>query len=330
MLPDSLSTKSIASDRTIPFECETMSDNETSPLFDIQVNGFAGVDFQQLDMSAKQLRHAVDELRGRHTSKIFLTLTTDSVENMRTKFSRIETFRAADPVVAETVCGYHLEGPYLSPVDGFRGAHRAEYMRPAVWDEFQTIQEAANGNIRLVTIAPEWQGSAEFIRHAVKSGVDVSLGHTDASNDDISRAIDAGARFCTHVGNGVPQQMHRHDNIIQRLLARDELIAFFIPDGIHLPPFTLRNLFRAKPAGRAFFTTDSMAAAGAPPGRYTIGNIEVEVGTDRVVREPGRPNFAGSALAPDEAVANIHSFLDIPTNEARKLIGASVAALFGL
>lgn len=307
-----------------------MSDRTSPSLFDIQVNGFAGVDYQQLDLSAEQLRHSVDALHRHNTTRIFLTLTTDSVDNLCAKFRRVETYRAADPVVATTICGYHLEGPYLSPVDGFRGAHRAEYMRPPVWDEFQKIQEAAGGNIRLITIAPEWEGSDDFIRRAVKSGVEVSLGHTDASRDDISRAIDAGARFCTHVGNGVPQQLHRHDNVIQRLLARDELIAFFIPDGIHLPPFTLRNLFRAKPAGKALFTTDAMSAAGAPPGRYTLGNVEVEVGSDRVVREPGRPNFAGSALAPDEAVVNIHSFLSVSAEQAASLIGSSVAALFGI
>lgn len=307
-----------------------MKSSDCPQLFDIQVNGFAGVDFQQMDMSASQLRHAVDALHERNTQRIFLTLTTDSVDNLSAKFRRAEELRAGDPVIAATVCGYHLEGPYLSPVEGYRGAHRAEYMRPPLWDEFQTLQEAANGHIRLVTIAPEWEGSDRFIRQAVQSGVDISLGHTNASGDDISGAIDAGARFCTHVGNGVPQQLHRHDNVIQRLLARDELIAFFIPDGIHLPPFTLKNLFRAKPQGKAFFTTDAMAAAGAPPGRYRLGNVEVEVGADRVVREPGQPNFAGSALAPDEAVANIQEFIGLPANEAHRHIGTAVAELFGL
>jgi N-acetylglucosamine-6-phosphate deacetylase len=307
-----------------------MKSSDCSHLFDIQVNGFAGVDFQQMDLPAGQLRHAVEALHKCNTPRIFFTLTTDSLENLSAKFRRAEELRGGDPLIAATVCGYHLEGPYLSPVEGYRGAHRAEYMRPPVWEEFQILQDAAKGNIRLVTIAPEWEGSAAFIQQAVKTGVDVSLGHTNASSDDISRAIDAGARFCTHVGNGVPQQLHRHDNVIHRLLARDELIAFFIPDGIHLPPFTLKNLFRAKPQGKAFFTTDAMAAAGAPPGRYRLGNVEVEVGADRVVREPGQPNFAGSALAPDEAVANIERFLDLPSEQARGLIGNKVADLFDL
>ena len=127
--------------------------------------------------------------------------------------------------------------------------------------DFHQLQRAAGGKIRLITLAPEWPGSEDFIRALTGEGVHVSLGHTDASDHEIDRAIQAGARFCTHLGNGVPAVLPRHNNIIQRLLARDELTAFFIPDGIHLPPAVLQNFHRAKPDGRALFTTDAMAAA---------------------------------------------------------------------
>jgi len=126
----------------------------------------------------------------------------------------------------------------------------------------------------------------------------------------------------------VPAELHRHDNVIQRLLARDELIAFFIPDGIHLPPAVLKNLFRAKPAGKALFTTDCMAAAGAPAGRYPLGNLFMEVGVDRIVRQPGRSNFAGSALCPDEGVKNIQSWLSLNAEDARQLFSTAIANVF--
>lgn len=294
-------------------------------LFDIQVNGFAGVDFQQSALTTAQMRRAVDALAAHDTGRIFATLITDDLDSLRAKLANLERIRAEDPVVAAAVCGYHLEGPWLSPEAGYRGAHDPRFMGAPDRERFDALQAAAGGRIRLVTLAPELPGSPDFIRHLRASGVHVSLGHTNASMRDIEAAIEAGARFCTHLGNGVPAEMPRHDNVIQRLLSFDELTAFLIPDGIHLPPFVLKNFFRAKPARKALFTTDCMAAAGAPPGRYTLGTVEVEVGADRVVRQPGRPNFAGSALAPDEGVANLVGWLGLDPDAARALFSDEVA-----
>jgi N-acetylglucosamine-6-phosphate deacetylase len=195
--------------------------------------------------------------------------------------------------------------------------------------EFDRLWAAARGRVRLITLAPEWPGSPEFVRHAVAHGVRVAIGHSDADDRAIDAAVAAGLTLCTHVGNGVPIQLHRHDNIIQRLLARDDLIAVFIPDGVHVPPAVLRNFVRAKPAGRVLFTTDCMAAAGAPPGRYTIGALTVGVGADGVVRQPGKPNFAGSSLTMDRALANVSAFLGWSPAEAHAACSTRVAACLG-
>ena len=299
-------------------------------LFDIQVNGFAGVDFQQPDLAAADLRRAVDALAVHETRRFFLTLITDGISSLCTKVQNIERIRSSDPVVGEAVCGYHIEGPWLSPEPGYRGAHDSRHMGSPDIADFDRLQEAAAGHIKLLTLAPELPGSADVIRHAVSSGVQVSLGHTNASDAEIDKAIDAGARFCTHLGNGVPSEMHRHDNVIQRLLARDELTAFFIPDGIHLPPFVLKNFFCAKPVGKALFTTDCMAAAGAPAGVYRIAHHELVVGEDRMVRAPGTSGFAGSALAPDEGVNNIRRWLGLDADKARSLFSTAIADAFGL
>jgi N-acetylglucosamine-6-phosphate deacetylase len=160
-----------------------------------------------------------------------------------------------------------------------------------------------------------------------RAEVVVSLGHTNANEAQIDAAIRAGASLCTHLGNGVPQVLPRHDNVIQRLLARDELTACLIPDGVHLPPFVLRNCFRAKPAGKVLLTTDAMAAAGAPPGLYSLGNSIVE-SRDGVVRQPGQANFAGSCLTPDEGVENAARWLGLTKIEARALFSTRVAELF--
>ncbi|MBC8148231.1 MAG: N-acetylglucosamine-6-phosphate deacetylase, partial [Verrucomicrobiaceae bacterium] len=163
-------------------------------LFDIQINGFAGVDFQADQLSIEEMHQAVDGLSRHQTLRFFPTLITDSLESLERKFARLESFRSQDQKLAEAMCGYHLEGPWLSTRPGYRGAHDARWMGPPDLDSFQRLQEAAGGNIRLVTLAPELPGSENFIRVLVDSGTEISLGHTAAPDDDISRAIDAGAR----------------------------------------------------------------------------------------------------------------------------------------
>ena len=301
-----------------------------SSLLDIQVNGFAGVDFQRADLSADDVRRAVEALAAHETHRFFLTLITDGIDALCAKLKNFEQIRAADPVIHAAVCGYHIEGPWLSPLPGFYGAHNPLHLKLPLIADFERLQEAAGGHIKLLTLAPELPGSADIIHSITRAGSQVALGHTNASDTDISEAIAAGARFCTHLGNGVPIEMHRHDNVIQRLLARDELVAFFIPDGIHLPPSTLKNFFRAKPAGKALFTTDCMAAAGAPPGKYSIAHHELEVGADRIVRASAHSGFAGSALSPDEGVDNIRRWLGLDENTARSLFSGSIANFFGI
>lgn len=301
-----------------------------APYFDLQVNGFAGVDFQQPGISAAALEQAVAALRAHGTSRILLTLITDTIDAFAVQLAHLERLRAASPAVAAMIAGYHLEGPYLLPETGYHGAHDPRKMKAPDGGEFDRLWAAAGGRIRLITLAPEWPGSAEFIRHVVGHGVRVAIGHSNADDQVIDAATAAGLTLCTHVGNGTPMQLARHDNIIQRLLARDELTAVFIPDGIHVPPGPLRNFVRAKPRAKVLFTTDCIAAAGAPPGRYTVGSIEVEAGADGVVREPGKPNFAGSALTMDQAAANVRRFLGWTEAEARHACGPGVAQALGL
>jgi N-acetylglucosamine-6-phosphate deacetylase len=298
-------------------------------LFDFQVNGFAGVDYQRHELTAAQLRASIDALRARGVAAIFLTLITDTIDRLAAQFTRIERYRAADPVLAQTFIGYHLEGPWLNPEPGYRGAHPAAPMGAPSLADFARLQVAAGGNIRLVTLAPEWPGSAAFIAELTGQGVHTSIGHSNADAADIDAAIQSGTRFCTHLGNGVALMQPRHDNIIQRLLSRDDLIGCFIPDGMHLPPFVLKNFVRAKPAGKILFTTDCMAAAGAPPGRYTLGALEVNVGADNIAREPDG-GFAGSTLAPDRGVELTARYLNLAPDVARELWSAKATAAFGI
>lgn len=303
---------------------------EIGDLFDLQINGFAGIDYQQESLTKEQLRYSVDQLLAHGTTRILLTLVTDPMDAICRKLEKVEQFRSEDEVIKRVIVGYHIEGPYMSEKAGFCGAHPAHLMKDPEIAELHRMQKAANGNVRLITIAPERKGSVEFIKEAVASSVVISLGHTDASEREIDAAVLAGATMCTHLGNGCPSEMHRHDNIIQRLLFHDELIACFIPDGIHIPFPTLRNFLRAKPANKILFTTDAMSAAGAPNGRYNIGHVEVEVGDDRVVRQPGKPNFAGSALCPDQGVRLLVDQLHLDKKFVTDAFSSRVALALGL
>ncbi len=302
----------------------------SAPYFDLQVNGFAGIDFQQDDLTPAMLEHAVSGLLVHGTGRILLTLITDSIDELCRRLENIERLRSSSERARRVIAGYHLEGPWLSPEPGYHGAHDPGRMKNPELADFERLWSASGGRIRLITLAPERPGAVEMIAAATRRGVRMSIGHSNASDAEIDAAILAGLTLCTHLGNAVPNLLPRHDNVMQRLLARDELTAVFIPDGIHLPPAVLRNFVRAKPPGKVLFTTDCMAAAGGGVGRFTLGSVVVEVSDDGVVREPGRENFAGSSLTMDRAVANVRRFLGWSGSDAEAACSTSVAAALGL
>ena len=164
-------------------------------LFDFQVNGFGGVDFQRDNLTSTEFAHAVAALRQHGTSGIFATLITDEIDALCRRFAALEKFCATVPSAGAAILGYHLEGPWLSPTPGYRGAHPAGPMRAPTLADYERLQAAAHGRLRLITLAPEWPGSAEFIAAVTQQGVHVSLGHTNASEAEIDAAIRAGARF---------------------------------------------------------------------------------------------------------------------------------------
>lgn len=297
-------------------------------LFDFQVNGFAGVDFQRDGLTRDDWHRALTALHRHGVAHILVAQITDSLDALCRRFEAMERMRDRLTAMAETVIGYHLEGPWLSAEPGYRGAHPPEWMRPPTVADFERLQAAAGGRIRLVTVAPELPGCPGFIQALRAAGVQVSLGHTNASEKQIDLAIQAGARFCTHLGNATPSVLPRHDNVIQRLLARDELTACLVPDGLHLPSFVLRNLCRAKPAGRVLFTTDAMAGAAAPAGRYTLGGLDVEVQDNGIARHPDG-GFAGSTLTPDEGVRRTAYYLGFTLAEAETLWSEAPLRAFG-
>src|SRR5208283_5645720 len=227
-----------------------------------------------------ELYSAIELLRARGVTRLLPTLGTSSFERFgKCAKTLIQTPHPAMP-------GLHMEGPYISPEDGARGAHPREYVVAASRDDFLRRQEAAEGRIRLVTLAPEAVGAIELIEHLAGSGIRAAIGHTAASPEQIRDAVKAGATLSTHLGNGCANQLPRHPNFIWEQLAADDLFASFIADGHHLPPATVKAMIRAKTPQRAFLVTDAVAAAGSVPGAYELNGEQVVASEDGRVSRP--------------------------------------------
>ncbi len=291
---------------------------------DIQVNGFAGVDFNSADVTAEQIGEALAALRATGVTRLLPTLITGSFD----RFARCA--RAILEVDDPAIAGIHQEGPYISPVDGPRGAHPREHAIAASLDDFKRRQEAAAGRIVLVTLAPEVEGALTLIEYLVADGVRAAIGHSEASPEVVRDAISAGATLSTHLGNGCAAMIPRHSNLIWEQLAADELLASFIVDGHHLPPALVKSAMRAKSPERTILVTDAMAAAGCKPGHYRLGDADIDVGADGRVSLRGTPYLAGSAVTMPEAVANTVRFTGLPLNEVLPMATTTPAEYIGI
>jgi N-acetylglucosamine-6-phosphate deacetylase len=293
-------------------------------LFDLQVNGFAGVDFNDPKISGADIERAIAAMRETGVTKFLPTLITSSLEN----FSRCAKNLLA--VKHPAIAGIHMEGPYISAEDGPRGAHRAEFIRAATVEDFQQRQEVAAGKILLVTLAPEIPGALKLIEFLTASGVRVAIGHSAATPEKIRDAIAAGATLSTHLGNGCATRLPRHPNLIWEQLAADELFASFIVDGHHLSPATVKAMLRAKKSARTILVTDAISAADCPPGEYELNGLRVTLDADGKVSPPGQPWLAGSALTMDQAIANTVKFTGLALAEVLPMASTRPAEFLGL
>ncbi len=298
--------------------------------FDLQVNGYAGVDFNSDALSDEDLNRACRALQRDGVGGVLATVITAAPERMCARLERLVLAREQDPLVRRVVCGVHIEGPFLNAGEGYAGAHPVSAIRPADEALMQRLLAAAGGLARLVTLAPEQDPGCTVIRALVAQGVAVAAGHCDPSGDQLDAAMDAGLTLFTHVGNGCPLMLHRHDNIVQRVLARaDRLWLCFIADGVHIPFPALGNYLRL--AGeRAIVTTDAMAAAGLGPGRYRLGHWEVEVGDDLAAWNPGRTHLLGSALSMPQASRNLRDRLGLSPEQVVRLTERNPRQALGL
>ena len=286
---------------------------------DIQVNGFAGFDLNVDTVTAEDVCAMVHALWQVGTGFLCPTVVTGSFDGVCNSLRAVVEACKTDSLVAYSVLGIHLEGPYISAEDGPRGAHPLEHVREPDWDEFQQWQNIAEGKISIVTLAPEKRGVIPFIKRLVANGIVVALGHTDASPSDIQAAIDAGARLSTHLGNGAHALIRRHPNYIWEQLGADQLWASLIVDGHHLPPTVAKSMMRAKTLDRCLLVSDAVALAGMEPGIYEFAGKSVELTADRCVRLVGTEYLAGSAIELARGIENSVRFAGISLEEAVSL-----------
>ncbi len=296
-------------------------------LIDIQINGFLGVDFSDQNLSAEDLRKATKALLQNGVTTFLPTIITNDFENLKRSFS-ILTRILDDEELSLSVPGFHLEGPYISPVQGYRGAHLEKYVRLPNWSEFAELQEAANNRIKLITVAPEVEGAIPFIRKCVESGVVVALGHHNGSSDLIHQAVDAGASLSTHLGNGCANLINRHENPLWPQLADSRLSATIIADGFHLNKDQLQCFYKMKDVGKTILVSDALDLAGLPPGEYI--RMERVVVLSEVVRYPAENVLAGAASPLSSCVLNMMKYTNCGLENAIKMSASNPAELLGL
>ncbi|MHB8736905.1 MAG: N-acetylglucosamine-6-phosphate deacetylase, partial [Terriglobales bacterium] len=299
-------------------------------LFDLQINGCDGISFNSPRLTADDIRRVVGVCQRHGIGAFCPTLITNARDSLLHGFTTLRRACEADAELARALPALHLEGPYISPDDGPRGAHPLAHVRPPDWDEFRRFQDAAGGRIRLVTLAPECDGALPFIEKLVASDVVVALGHTAATAACIRAAIAVGARLSTHLGNGSHAQLPRHDNYLWEQLAADELWASIISDGHHLPPAVLRCILRVKTPARTILTCDAGSLAGLPPGRYREWDQEFEVLPNGRIVVPGTTFLAGSGVFTDACIGHILSLGGVSLADAVDMAGARPRQLLGL
>jgi N-acetylglucosamine-6-phosphate deacetylase len=282
---------------------------------DIQVNGYAGVDYNSPAASHEAIGHSLKALFASGVTRLFPTIITGSPQDM---VGALRNLAAAREQVehGSAIEAFHMEGPHISPDDGPRGAHPKQWVRPPDFDEYQRWQEAACGHVRLVTLAPEWPQATAYIEQLVRDGVVVAIGHTKASSEQIAAATDAGATLSTHLGNGADPFPRRHPNYIWDQLAEDRLAASFIVDGMHLPASFLKVALRAKGLERSVLITDAVMPAGCAPGCYKLGEVDVEMLPEGRVVLRGGTRLAGSSLRIDRGVENLMRIAGLSLRDA--------------
>lgn len=299
----------------------------TAGLVDLQVNGFAGVDFNDAGVNSDDVDRALNAMLACGVTTCLPTVITASPDKLYDRLRALDRAVAASKLGPWMVPGYHLEGPFLNPAAGYAGCHDYSEMAAPRTSLVQDLERDLLRPILYLTLAPERPGSDSLISWAVQHGKIVGIGHSAVHRRDLTSAVALGARISTHLGNGVPQTLHRSDNAIMLQLADDRLCASFIADGLHITPEALKVYIRAKGVERSILVTDAVSAARAAVGRYRLGDIALELDDTGAVRAANESFLAGSSLSMDRALRNIVTWRIVDFRGALRMACANPLAL---
>jgi N-acetylglucosamine-6-phosphate deacetylase len=288
---------------------------------DLQVNGYADVDFNADELPMERVAALCERLREEGVTHIVPTVITADIDSMCRRLANIAHVKEADSSINQMLCCIHVEGPFLNPDVGYIGAHPKEHARLADIEIMLQLIHAARGWVRIVTLAPECDRGQRVTKQLTSIGIKVAAGHCNPSLYELQASIDAGLSLFTHLGNGCPAQLPRHDNIIQRVLSfAKHLHIGFIADGVHVPFFALKNYLDCCGIERAFVVTDAICGAGQGPGEYSIGNQRVVIDENLATWSADRSHLMGSAGTMQRSEANLRNALGLNDQEIKTLL----------
>lgn len=301
-------------------------------LFDNQVNGYAGVSFTfgGSDLKENDVQIVTKGLWEKGITSYLPTLTTNS-QGTLLKNIKILAEAKKDPLLFGSIPGFHIEGPYISPLDGFRGAHPKQHVHNPNWNEFKELHEASDRNILTVTLAPELPGAIDFISQCNEHGIVVSLGHHNASKEEVNLAVLNGARNCTHFGNGCANMINRHQNPFWSQLANDQLNISIICDGFHLRDEEIQTFYKVKGPEKTIITSDITNFAGLQPGEYVNEDGEtIELQESGLLHYPAQNVLYGSATPLNRGVVHMMNVTGCTLGEAIHMASTNPARLYHL
>lgn len=299
-----------------------------SPGFlDIQVNGYMGNDYSLEGLSQEHIAKLISHLNPSGTTQHVPTIITSPRDRIIRNLKIIMKAIQCSKDMADAIPGIHIEGPFISPMDGSRGVHNLAYVRPPDLNEFKQWQEAAEGRIKIVTLSPEWEEALEFIEAISTMGVIAAIGHTAATPDRIKAAVEAGAHLCTHLGNASLPMIPRLRNYFWEQLAEDRLMAGIICDGFHLPKSVVQVFARAKGLDHLILVSDAGSLGGFKPGLYRWNDVEVQVFDDGHLGLPGTEALAGAVHLLDWDIPRFMEFTGYRLGETIPLCNQNPARI---
>ena len=299
-------------------------------LIDTQVNGYASVSFNREGLTEEKIIELTEAMWREGVTTFFPTIITNSSELIRENLKTLTLALKANPKLSNSIPGYFLEGPYISPIDGFRGAHAKEWVRLPDWEEFSGFYNASDGMIIQVGVAPEIEGAMDFIKKCRDLGIGISLAHHNATADQVDEAVKLGARVSTHLGNGCANTIHRHDNPIWPQLSNDLLTPSIIADGHHLRKEELRVFFKVKGPDKLMLVSDATELAGMPAGTYNWNGKEVVMTEDGMLKYPAQNVLAGASFPIRTGVKNMMGMAGCTLEESLLMATGTPAKVYNL